>query len=219
MDQKTHYTNTDSTTRSSGDSLANDRLVQWGLAAIMILTIVAARSIPHMPNFAPVTAIGIFAGYVLRSRLMAMSIVLLAMFISDLMIGFASIEMRMFIYATFFVPVLFGRMVRRVRPLDGSQADDSGLGRAVKYIGGVTGSSLASSLIFFVLSNLAVFILFNYYPKTWAGLVQCYVMAIPFLRGTLLGDLMYTGLFFAAFEMARFVMARMATRNAQVQGV
>lgn len=58
------------------------------------------------------------------------------------------------------------------------------------------GASLSASISFFVVSNFAVWLVWNMYPKTWEGLVQCYVAAIPFFRNGMLGDLVFTALFF-----------------------
>ena len=41
------------------------------------------------------------------------------------------------------------------------------------------------------------------YARGLDGLLQSYTMAIPFFRGTLLGDLFYTCVFFGGFELLR----------------
>jgi hypothetical protein len=48
-----------------------------------------------------------------------------------------------------------------------------------------------------MVSNFAVWVFSGIYAKTLAGLVQCYVMAIPFFRGTFASDLIYTPLLFS----------------------
>jgi hypothetical protein len=53
-----------------------------------------------------------------------------------------------------------------------------------------------------VVSNLGVW-LAGFYPRTVEGLVQCYVMAIPFFGSTLLGDLFYAVVLFGLYEAAR----------------
>jgi hypothetical protein len=68
------------------------------------------------------------------------------------------------------------------------------------------GGSIMASLVFFLLTNFAVWILTPWYAKTFIGLVQCYLMAIPFLRNTLLGDLSYVIIFFGAYEIVRFLV-------------
>jgi hypothetical protein len=60
----------------------------------------------------------------------------------------------------------------------------------------VTGTMVACSLIFFLLSNVAVWAFSGMYPLTWQGLTQCYVAALPFLDKTVLGDLFWTAILF-----------------------
>ena len=61
----------------------------------------------------------------------------------------------------------------------------------------VVGASLASALSFFVVSNLAVWAFGDMYAKNFAGLIQCYTMAIPFFRGTFASDLIFTPVLFS----------------------
>ena len=49
----------------------------------------------------------------------------------------------------------------------------------------------------FLVSNFATWLFQNMYPKTLAGLVQCYTLAIPFFRGTFASDLIYTPILFS----------------------
>ena len=58
---------------------------------------------------------------------------------------------------------------------------------------------VVSSLLFFVLSNFAVWAFNGMYAMTWQGLTQCYVAALPFLEKTMLGDLFWTGVLFGGF--------------------
>ena len=60
----------------------------------------------------------------------------------------------------------------------------------------LAGASLALSMSFFVMSNFAVWTAGYLYPRTMAGLVTCYTMAIPFFKNTLAGDLLFSAAFF-----------------------
>jgi hypothetical protein len=65
-------------------------------------------------------------------------------------------------------------------------------------------TSLFSSLIFFVISNLAVWAAYRtLYAATWQGLVNCYVAAIPYFRHTLAADLVFTAIFFSIPVLVR----------------
>ncbi len=60
----------------------------------------------------------------------------------------------------------------------------------------VVGASLAASVSFFAVSNFSVWAIWNMYPKTLAGLAECYAMAVPFFRNTVASDLLFAGAFF-----------------------
>lgn len=61
----------------------------------------------------------------------------------------------------------------------------------------VAGASLGASISFFIVSNFAVFITGTMYPRTWAGLAECYTLAIPFFRTTLISDMVFSLAFFS----------------------
>jgi hypothetical protein len=69
----------------------------------------------------------------------------------------------------------------------------------------VAGAALASSVSFFLLSDLAVWAFGTMYPKTWSGLVSCYVAALPFFRRGLAGDMLFTAVMFGLPAMATMV--------------
>ena len=65
-----------------------------------------------------------------------------------------------------------------------------------------------ASLSFFAISNFAVWALWNMYPKTLAGLAECYTMAIPFFRNTAVSDLLFAGAFFGPSRRAATAFAQ-----------
>jgi len=114
----------------------------------------------------------------------ALILPLAAMVISDLLIGFDSIPMRMTVYGSFLAIVFIGSLLKK-----SAKAPN------------VASASLASSLLFFLTTNFAVWAQGNMYPKTAEGLASAYYYAIPFFRNTILGDLFFTGLFFGAYYL------------------
>jgi hypothetical protein len=62
---------------------------------------------------------------------------------------------------------------------------------------------------FFVLSNLGVWAAGGSlpgapsYPHTVSGLAECFAAALPFFRGTLIGDWLFAGVGLAALEAIR----------------
>lgn len=153
------------------------------------------------PNFAPIAAMALFAGAHLGGR-RAFWVPLVAMLVSDLFIGFYHWPVMVAVYASFVVSVWLGKWV--------------GQREGLLRIGGGT---LASSLLFFVATNFAVWSLpESFYSHTFSGLVQAYVMALPFLRYTLMGDFFFVGAFFGSYALASFLLRR-AVPHANVRSV
>lgn len=164
------------------------------LAVVLFVVAVVGRLIPHPPNVAPVTAIALFGGAVLSPRLRVV-VPLAAMVASDLIIGTHSLSW--VVWFTFTAIALYGGYVLR--------------GRMQSMV--VVGSSLLASLFFFIVTNFAVWAEGRLYERTWGGLIECYVMAIPFLRNTLIGDVMYAGLLFGAYYAASHMTQERSTRH------
>ncbi len=158
-------------------------------ALVLILFAAFSRLIPHAPNFTPVISIALFAGAYLQKRL-AFLVPLVAMLMSDLLIGLYSPVSMVFVYGSLMLAVSLGIMMQEKT--------------SMTRIGGL---SLAGSILFFVLTNFGVWVIPNsIYPRTPAGLIECYVMAIPFFGNTLVSALVYSALMFGAYKAAeRFV--------------
>ncbi len=139
------------------------------------------RFIPHPYNLTPLTAMALFAGASLPAPV-ALVLAVGALFVGDVALGW--VAQNLMGYLAIGLTVLLGLGVRRGR-------------RPVA----ITGAALSGSLIFFLLSNFGVWLEGLLYPKTWAGLVACYVAGIPFYRHQLLGDLAYTALLFGGFAL------------------
>lgn len=73
----------------------------------------------------------------------------------------------------------------------------------------VGGAALASSVSFFVISNLAVWACWNMYPKTLSGLMTCYAAGLPFFRRGFAGDMLFTAVMFGLPAVATVVARSM----------
>lgn len=156
--------------------------IQLIIALCLICIGISLRLLPHPANFAPVTAIALFGGSVLPRKL-AIWVPLLAMIVSDAIIGFYSI---MFVTWGCFALIALASSVWLKKP--------------TLIRGAVVTAS--SSVFFYVTTNFAVWLTSGMYAHTWAGLVNCYVMAIPFFRNTLLSDAIYTAALFGLYAFA-----------------
>jgi hypothetical protein len=162
-------------------------LVELALAMSLVGLDVIARVAPHAPNFTPVAASALFAGAVLRSRTLALAVPLAAMLASDFILGGYDWRVMGVVYATLALPALLGRW-----------------GRARGAIVLVP-LALSSSLFFFATTNFAVWAFSGMYAHDLAGLVHCYVAALPFLQNTIIGDMFWTTLLFGGWWSARVV--------------
>jgi len=158
------------------------KILEFSIALLLILIGISLRLVPHPPNFAPIAAIALFGG-VYFSKKIAFILPLLSMIISDVFIGFYEPKLMASVYASFLVCVVLGFWLKRNK----------------KWYT-VLGSSLLASIIFFVITNFAVWTFTPWYVKTFSGLVQCYIMAIPFFKNTLFGGLFYVTIFFGTYE-------------------
>lgn len=151
--------------------------------ACMILAAAASRLLPHPPNVASITAVALFGGAYLTDKRLAFLVPMTALFLSDLVLGLYS-HMEV-IYGSFALVVCIGLLLRRRRtPL------------------AIAGAALASSILFFVITNFGVWVFGSLYPKTMEGFLACYVAAIPFFQNTLVGDALYTAALFGGFALA-----------------
>jgi len=157
-------------------------------AAALILFAALSRLLPHPMNFAPVTAIALFAGVYLNKKY-AFIIPILALVISDAIIGFYPYVM--WIYGTMLLIALVGLWLK-------SHIQNAGAGKKISYIAATT---LVSSIIFFIVTNFGVWTSGMFYEMNFSGLMQCYTMAIPFFRNSLLGDIVYVGVMFGVYEL------------------
>ena len=146
----------------------------------LVLVAFAGRLVPHAANLTPLYAVALFACAVLPRR-WAIVVPVTAMIASDLLIGLHS-----GIFFTWSGMLVFAALGYSLRGRTGSAR--------------IVGSALVGSLVFFVWTNLGVWLVSGLYPHSSDGLIQCYTAALPFFRNSLLGDLAFTGALFAAWQ-------------------
>lgn len=167
------------------DNIKNPKIVPL----ILILIGVVARLIPHSPNVAPITAMALFGGAYLPKKY-AIAIPLAAMLISDYFIGFHGTII--YVYGSFAAIGLMGLWLREKRSP-----------------GKILTLSLAASLLFYLVTNFGVWANpHSWYPHNLQGLMQSYIMGLPFLRNTIVGDVGYTALFFGGYELTKWWAGR-----------
>ncbi len=170
------------------------------LLAIAVRFLLALRVLPFEFNFTPLAAALLFFGA--RTDRKRMWIPLLALAATD-------VALNRFVYGYPFtgdlpitwawyagIVLLGGWLKQNDRPLR------------------VAGAALAASVSFFLVSNFAVWAVWNMYPKDAGGLLQSYVMALPFFRNTVASDLLFSTLFFGLPVLVSAAQRRLAAADA-----
>ena len=161
------------------------RVVVSAVVAVLLFAICfAGRLLPHPPNATPVAAVALFAGFYFRHRLVAFAIPTLGMLASDAIIGTYNWKLMCTIYVALILPVLFKKFLQKLKP----------------HRVGVC--SVAASLVFFVATNLGVWLFTSHYSKDIVGIGSCFAAAIPFLKYTIIGDLFWNTVFFGTYGFA-----------------
>ncbi len=118
----------------------------------------------------------------MKNRKLAFIIPISAIIISDIFIGFHS--MIWAVYLSFFLVVVLGISMKKLN------------------VGNVLGLSILGSILFFLITNFAVWAQGSFYPSSFSGLIECYYMGIPFFKNTLIGDICFNAVLFSSFSFA-----------------
>lgn len=171
--------------------------LQFILISAIILLAAFSRVIPHPANFSPLGAIGLFGGAYFLKKWHALIIPIAATWLSDLFINnviYAKYypEFTWFYdgfywqYASYLLISVVGILFyKKINPSK------------------VVGGALISTIIFFMVSNVGCWVGNLFYPQNANGLLTCYMAGIPFVKGTLLGDLFYTSVLFGTFYLVQ----------------
>lgn len=195
---RSQATSTLEASTSAGRGEGGDRS-WWTEAPVFLLLVtggVALRwACQDLPNFAPVAAMALFAGYFFRSALLALLVPLSVMAVSDwLFAGGYHWAVMAPVYGMLALPVLLRGWLRR--------AFDLRQARPIMPLLGLFSCGLMSSVLFFLVTNFGVWCGFGMYDRSVVGLLQCYAQAIPFFRYTLAGDMFFTVALFGSYALA-----------------
>ena len=166
-----------------------DNLIPLSLVALGTI----ARFLPHLPNFSPIAAMALFGGVYLPKR-SALILPVIALLISDIFLGLYQPILMIFVYSSFLLCAILGLWINKHK----------------KWYT-ILGSAVIASCIFYIFTNFAVWAFTSWYVKTLAGLIECYVAALPFFRNTLIGDIFYVSALFGAYELIRAWFLRKST--------
>ena len=167
------------------------------LVAFLVGFDALARILVHVPNFSPLLASALFAGTMLRVRPLALIVPIAALLLSDAVLGFDDWRIATVVYLSLILPAVVGIFARRFR-----------ISRMI------VPAVLSCSLIFFVTTNFAVWAFSGIYTADMAGLIKCYIAALPFLQYTVAGDLAWAAILFGGAWLVQTTFMRTRLRAA-----
>ena len=154
-------------------------LESYYLPIVLILILSFSRLIPHPSNFTPIIAVAIMSSYFFKNIYLSCVTLLISMLLADAFIGFYS--NMLFVYLSLLLIVfIFHKISEKMNFKN-------------LFICG-----FIASLIFFIISNFGVWVLGSPgvldlpYEKNLNGLVECYILAIPFFGNTFLSTLIFS---------------------------
>ena len=162
------------------------------LAILFIILGVVFRLIPHVPNFTPLAGIALFSGVYLNKK-HGYIIPLAIYIISDFIVGMHNTVF--FTWVSIAMIYFLGVQLKKRKTASNT----------ILF-------TLISSVAFFIVTNFGVWLM-GWYPRTLEGLANCYTLAIPFFRTSLLSNLIYVGVTFGLYEyfLSRKALAHQTT--------
>ena len=165
--------------------IMNNKNTSLVLILITVMSVLI-RLLPHPANFVPMGALAITSGLYAKKKWQLL-LPLGAMFATDFFIGFYDVKVMAVVYASFLISAFIGVLVSRN-----------------KNFLTVAVGTLAGSVIFYLVTNFAVWAFSGMYVHNFGGLMTSYVMALPFFGNSLLGDFFYVGILVGSAEFAIF---------------
>ena len=148
----------------------------------IIFALAMFRLLPHLPNVSPVAAMALFGGAYFADKRMAFIVPFVALFLSDLVLGLHN--SMIFVYAGFALTVAIGFLLKNRVTITNTAF-----------------ATVASSVLFFLLTNFGAWMTSGLYVKSAEGLMQAYVAGIPFFQNSLLGNLVFVAVIFGGYQL------------------
>lgn len=165
-----------------------------GIVLAIVLVVLAALSrlalYPH--NFSPVIAMALLSGAVIRQRNLAFMLPVAAMLLSDILFEVFNIAPgfwgwgQLVNYLVLVLVTIIGFSLHKMQPLR------------------IAGCAILSSLLFFALSNTAVWMFEpQTYSRGFSGWMNSLIAGLPFLKNSMIADLVYSGVLFGGYALLR----------------
>ena len=169
--------------------------IQTLLVSLIVIFITFSRIVPHIYNFTPMIALAIFGSLHFKNRNLAYILPLLSLWISDFILNnylYSKSNEIMLFYEGYYWQYLSYVIIILL---------SSSFYKKIITIKKVFLLGISSSFIFFIITNFGFWITSDLYPNNFMGLIDCYLLAIPFYQGTLLGTLFFTPFFIGSYYL------------------
>lgn len=190
--------------------MANNKFnPKFGIIVLMVVAAAATRFMPHPPNFTPIGGMALFGAAHFAKKYWAYLIPFLALWLSDLILnnvvysspdGFTWItSFGLWNFAAFGMIVFLGSNILKKINLPN-----------------IIGASVIGSLVFFLITNFGVWASdpLNMYADNIAGLTAAVAAGLPFFWNTLAGDIVYVGVLFGGYEIAKNMYPSLGLKKA-----
>lgn len=150
----------------------------------VIFALALFRLMQVIPNVSPIAAMALFAGAQFTDKKLAFVIPFAALLVSDLILGMHSTMI--FVYIAFALTVFVGFIIAKRQ----------------NFVS-IALAAVGTSLIFFLITNAGVWLMYNTYSAGFTGLIEAYIAGIPFYQNTLLGDLFFNAVLFGGYALTQ----------------
>jgi hypothetical protein len=169
--------------------MKNLRKYKLLIGVVLVLTAVLSRLVPHEYNMTSITAVALFSAVYFEDKRFVFGLPLGALILSDLILYFYySVPMgpiQLVVYLCFVLIVLIGFLLKKYNSVPA-----------------LFGAAASGSISFFLITNFAVWLFWEMYPKTVQGLIACFAAGLPFFRNMFFGDIIFTSILFGLYHVA-----------------
>ena len=139
----------------------------------LILILAFSRLIPHPPNFTPIIAMAVMSSFFFRNVYLSLATLFISMLLADAFIGFYN-NMLFVYFSLLLITIIFFKINYKINYKN-------------LFIFAFSGT-----LIFYLISNFGVWATGNLYEKNINGLINCYFLAIPFFKNSIISTIIFS---------------------------
>lgn len=163
------------------------------ILGILMIALVITRVYSPIANFNPLGAIALMSGLLFANRLLATGMTFGALLLGDVLLSFKNTTYSEYLFSSSFAFVYLGFAAILLIGIV--------LSRKVS-VTNVLGGSLLAAVAFFLISNFGSWLYLEMYPKTIEGLTTCMAAGIPYFRGTLVSQVIFSLAIYVAYSVA-----------------